>query len=70
MVWLPISALGTRRFEIVKGNLNRGITDSRPLSQPREWFPANDCIFVNGGTPCYTAKCKKKKKERKKMNHS
>lgn len=60
MVWSVISCKGTGRLEIVRGMMNqveyRRIIDKRLVPQLREWFPENDCIFMQDGAPCHRAR--------------
>ena len=60
MVWSVISSKGCGRLHVVSGMMNqveyRKVIDKRLVPQIREWFPDEDCIFMQDGAPCHRSR--------------
>lgn len=60
MVWSMMCVKGTGRLHVVEGTMNAekyvDVLKSRMLPQAREWFGAEEWLFMQDGAPCHTAK--------------
>lgn len=64
MIWSVICGRGLGRLQIVNGIMRQDqyvtILKERLIPQLQEWFPNGNCIFMQDGAPCHTAKSVKK----------
>ena len=60
MVWAAISAMGTSRLHIVEGIINAvkyiDVLKHRLIPQIQDWYGKEECIFMQDGASCHTAK--------------
>jgi hypothetical protein len=60
MVWGVISVKGPGRLHVVDGMMNaiqyREIVERRLVPQLDQWFPDGNCVYMQDGAPCHTAR--------------
>lgn len=60
MVWSMMSSYGTGRLHVVEGTMNAvkyiEVMKNRMIPQAREWFGADEWVYMQDGAPCHTAK--------------
>lgn len=72
MFWSSMSSKGPGRAYVVQGTMKqdqyKAVLEKRLIPQLKDWFGDDDCIFMQDGAPCHTAKSVMKFLEESKIN--